>query len=223
MELAIYIADSRALTEPQLFKAYYEKLPEGRRLKVDGVRAPGKRAESLGAGILLEYALNEAGLAGSDRTITYLPSGKPVLKDCGISLSHSNGIVMCAIAPFELGCDIERIGKKDYKKLSERFFHDYEKAYASSSEEAFTRLWTLKEAYVKYLGTGLSKSLDSFFFEGLSGSDELKVIDNQKRNDSCFIYTEKLGNEYIYSVCASASEAHVVKILDFAEDILCTR
>lgn len=44
--------------------------------------------------------------------------------------------------------------------------------------ERFVRVWTIKEAYLKLLGTGLTKALDSFEIKGLSES-EIAIWDKE--------------------------------------------
>lgn len=87
------------------------------------------------------------------------------------NLSHTAGLVACAVGrAVELGIDVERIDRNvDITALSERFFSAHE---ASALRELgrddqsvrFIEIWTLKEAFVKAIGEGLSCPLDSFAF-----------------------------------------------------------
>ena len=82
-----------------------------------------------------------------------------------LDLPDENGTVLKGI-----GCDIERI--RPYSERTEgiidRFFHRDEAAYIyntrndSDRAEAFTKIWTLKESYIKALGTGLSEGMETF-------------------------------------------------------------
>ena len=54
-------------------------------------------------------------LCGEEKTIAYLPSGKPYLEDGSlhVSFSHTNGYVAVAIHPsVEVGIDIEQYGTR---------------------------------------------------------------------------------------------------------------
>ena len=67
----------------------------------------------------------------------------------------------------------------------------------------FTEIWTLKESYLKYLGCGLSQSLESFAVDAASGqirdvSGNL-VADVRARSFA-------LGEEYYFSVCSDDDE-----------------
>ena len=63
----------------------------------------------------------------------------------------------------DVGVDVEliRTGKQ---KIAQRFFAEDERKYLEKcwTDEAFTGIWTRKEAYIKAVGTGIAMSLDSF-------------------------------------------------------------
>ena len=75
-------------------------------------------------------------------------------------------MVICAVSDKAVGCDIEQVSVAP-EKVAERFFSEAEQRYLSqySGEEKnkeFYRLWTMKESYLKYLGTGINRPLNSF-------------------------------------------------------------
>ena len=106
------------------------------------------------------------------------PGGKPslVLGDgmppLSFNLSHTDGLVACAIAGgSDVGIDVEAVERDVSDGVAERFFSESECAdlrhCASEPLRArrFIELWTLKEAYVKAIGKGLSHPLDSIVFD----------------------------------------------------------
>jgi 4'-phosphopantetheinyl transferase len=87
--------------------------------------------------------------------------GKPYLKSAGnihFNISHSGTMVMCALHDSPVGADIERI--KPYTgAVARRIMSDEEWEYYLSSKDkgaVFFKIWTIKEAYLKYSGSGLS-------------------------------------------------------------------
>lgn len=97
--------------------------------------------------------------------------GKPRLAGAGprFNLSHTKGLVVCALAhDVHLGVDVERQHRAmDWQGLAERWLASEEQAWLACQPEqaratAFLRLWTLKEAYVKAFGLGLSMALTGF-------------------------------------------------------------
>ena len=97
--------------------------------------------------------------------------GKPRLAGDGqvhFNLSHCEERAVLAISDAELGIDLERERPLEHVDLAKRYFHRNEVAAITASRDeaeqrrAFFLVWTLKEAVVKALGTGLSTPLDSF-------------------------------------------------------------
>lgn len=110
---------------------------------------------------------------------THLPlrrtiQGKPYLEgsDIQFSLSHSGQWLMLAITRVALiGVDIEQPRpQRDISAIAERYFHPDETAAlqklgaGTAQIDRFYRLWTLKEAFFKALGTGISAGLDKIHF-----------------------------------------------------------
>lgn len=191
-----YFLDARdlpsAMLQEDVRKRALEKLDRDRLKRLSegyGELTQSKRqgtawAESLGAGLLLQYAVQEY-LAGAgeekmqvvtlskvledERRVVplsfhYGEKGKPYLEKIPLffSISHSEGRVICAVSETEVGADLQYPRKMDAARLAARFFSEEEKREFSSlslkeQEEFFYRLWVRKEAYGKLTGEGLAK------------------------------------------------------------------
>lgn len=102
------------------------------------------------------------------------PHGRPALDPaCGTSglhfnLSHTTGLVACAVARHEVGVDVESIERRaGSNSIAERFFTPAEVALLNAhppdqQREAFFQLWTMKEAVMKAMGLGFQLPLDEF-------------------------------------------------------------
>jgi len=96
------------------------------------------------------------------------------------NLSHTRGLVCCAATRAgAVGVDAEcQRPLRDRRALAERFFAPSEAAAvaaaeaggAAAADAGLYAFWTLKEAYVKALGLGLSHGLDRFAFSLGEGS-----------------------------------------------------
>jgi 4'-phosphopantetheinyl transferase len=128
---------------------------------------------------LLRRALSAHGdRAPHEWTFTSQPHGKPALTPepadrtrLSFNLAHTDGLVACVIArDASLGIDVEAIDHRaDALALASRMFSPIEvehlEACAAPDRQArFTEIWTLKEAYVKAIGDGLSRPLHGFSF-----------------------------------------------------------
>ncbi|MFJ9641013.1 4'-phosphopantetheinyl transferase family protein [Streptomyces sp. NPDC101178] len=96
------------------------------------------------------------------------PHGRPAVVQAEgapplhFSLAHSRGLVAVAIAARPVGVDVERLPSPETVGACARALHPGEQAElaAAAPDERrahFGRLWTRKEAYLKALGTGLSR------------------------------------------------------------------
>lgn len=103
--------------------------------------------------------------------VVYNQLGKPSLEktDLFVSFSYCENAVACAVSNREIGIDIEKIlGSSAI--CCDFFLSAAEKNWAFSHREPLpylTMLWSMKEAYGKYLGIGLRYpfSKTSFCFE----------------------------------------------------------
>lgn len=102
--------------------------------------------------------------------------GKPALvnniNNLRFNLSHNNELIIIAICVNdEIGCDIESPKRKiSIEPISRRYFAKQEHqalCYLQGKEkqQRFFEIWTLKEAFVKATGIGISLGLDSFYFD----------------------------------------------------------
>jgi 4'-phosphopantetheinyl transferase len=129
-------------------------LPLWRQQRLEKLRYPPARQESLGAGLLYAFALRKLGLSIHE-PVTILSAGKPVLtqrEDIWFSLSHSGDWAACAVSDVPVGVDVQLV--RPVKLSIARRLHPGEREWLSqqSREEQtmeFFRLWTRKEAWVK--------------------------------------------------------------------------
>ncbi len=113
----------------------------------------------------------------SDTPIERGENGKPFLPfypTFHFNISHTRSHVALALHSSPIGVDIEplRVYKED---LVCRFFHPKEATFLESlpnqeRNEAFTRLWTLKEAFVKHSGTGIANTFNRFYLLPQNGT-----------------------------------------------------
>ena len=149
-------------------------LDEGERLRAAAFRFARDRdrfVASHGAArvILARYLETEPGLV---RFMTG-PNGKPALAgssasfDLRFNLSHSGNLALVAVtAGREVGVDLERVRPiAEWREISERVFSSRERTALlalpeDARVEAFFRLWTRKEAFLKAEGEGIANALD---------------------------------------------------------------
>lgn len=88
------------------------------------------------------------------------------------NLSHTRGLIACIVAPeLDVGVDVEdRRRDTSGPAIASRFFSAREVAAlerlpGDEQSATFFEYWTLKEAYIKAIGVGISLGLGRFSFE----------------------------------------------------------
>jgi 4'-phosphopantetheinyl transferase len=162
--------------------AAMQRLPADERDRASRFVFDRDRVPFVAAHDLLRFVLSQYEAVAPDAwRFTLDTHGKPLLSDlhapCRLrfNLSHTRGLVACAVSrSIDVGIDVEAIrGEGDSgtgaHELAARFFSPREVASLGecpqdTRQERFIEFWTLKEAYVKAIGEGLSHPLDTFAF-----------------------------------------------------------
>jgi len=124
--------------------------------------------------VLSRYAT----IAPQDWTFAANAYGKPSIANehalaqtIAFNVSHTGvAVVMAVSASGPLGVDIESLKRKAPVELAQAYFAPTEAAAlaqlpADQQAQRFFQYWTLKEAYIKARGMGLSIPLDQFSFD----------------------------------------------------------
>ena len=138
--------------------------------------------------LLLKQALRERYGITENPVFEYNEHGKPSIvghPEIFFNLSHCKEAAICVVSDQPVGVDVE--GIREYKEsLVNYTMNDEEIAQIKTAENpaaAFIRLWTMKEATTKLIGTGISNDMKT-------------VLDTTK-----YRYTTVDRQRYIYTVC----------------------
>lgn len=130
-----------------------------------------------GRGILRAILSRYIGISPEQIRFGYGFYGKPFLalpqpdeaQSFNFNLSHSSDLALIAVARSrKVGVDVERLQPElAYERLARRFFTHSEQHSIFAKPPglqlyAFYQIWTLKEAFLKAKGDGLSQSLEKF-------------------------------------------------------------
>ena len=144
--------------------ARIEALPFGtsEKKRLLSLRHPAALCQSLG-GLCALLALLPPEYARRDLTIVRGPNGKPAFADSSLpafSVTHTGALCAAAVsegAEGEIGIDMEPLTeKRDFMKITQRFFTVREQSAFDGTPQSFLTLWTRKEAYVKRCGDSLA-------------------------------------------------------------------
>ena len=183
-----------ALTEPGPTEDFCERLLlADERIRADRFRVASARHQHI-IGRGMARTLLAAGCCQTHEIgFRLLDHGKPIVSTPAIAcrafnIAHTRGLVLCGLgAPHQwLGVDVEWMDRRTDPELARRYFAPEEicqlDATSSQAEHAalFLRLWTLKEAFIKAIGTGLFTPLDQFAFTAAASDSPQLVVRDPK-------------------------------------------
>lgn len=184
----------------EIFTQYNTYIPSYRHGRILSSKNKDARALTIFAGLFMAYNIHlDTGTDYSDISITTGQFGKPVLcnySNYHFSLSHSKNFIVFISSKSPIGIDTEQL--RTYNdKLAKRFFHNDEYIYLESlsndiKNTEFTKIWTMKEAYVKLTGTGLTTPLNSF-----------SIFDTPDN----YTFKDYNINNYITSICTTENNS----------------
>ena len=139
-------------------------LSEQRREQVARYKLEGPRRQAVAAYLLLRKALREMYGIHDAPVFEYDANGKPSIlghPEIFFNLSHCRKAVACVVADSPVGIDVEETRR--FSDSIARYTLDDEEyesvVKADNPSQAFIRLWTMKEALLKYTGEGLRRDI----------------------------------------------------------------
>lgn len=186
-------------------------LPQQQQQIVANIKNHRHRCEQVVAYIMLSYAIghNQAEIESAGTVVKEFPSkliapdsepllwafgehGKPYITNhdgVHFNISHCNNAVAVGVSNLEVGIDVE--GRRKFSdSLLQRAFNEEEQAEILSSQEpqdTFAKLWTRKEAWFKWTGTGiLIDHLKSTEADAVSSGCNIDTLEVNIANDKSF-------------------------------------
>jgi 4'-phosphopantetheinyl transferase len=176
-EIQIWVCRDEAIDDPQLLRYYESVLGAAERERLAQFHFARHRHQYLVTRALVRHVLSlyrpdiGPGLwrfgSNAHGKPEIAPGLEPALR---FNVSHTDGLVVMAISRQEVGIDVENTRREgEWLPVAQRFFapvewQDVQQRDLAQRQRRFFELWTLKEAYVKARGTGLSLAFDSFAF-----------------------------------------------------------
>jgi 4'-phosphopantetheinyl transferase len=183
----VYYTRADRISDPGLLEQYRRCLCPAEIEKADRYMKQSDRHLSLVSRALVRYVVGEA-TQQAPRSLRFSTNehGKPFLvglPDIHFNLSHSHGVAVCAVCrDTDVGVDVEDVGRRTDLSIARRFFSPAEADLVSKAPDAekralFFGIWTLKEAYIKAVGRGLSIPLNSFSFNANESDIQITFSD----------------------------------------------
>lgn len=144
------------------------------------------------------------------------PSGRRGGRALRFNLAHSGERALFAFSGGRaLGVDLEEIDSRTaHPAIADKFFAPGERSIIlahspSERPHIFTRLWTLKEAYLKALGLGLTQPLNSFEIGFEGGAPKLVTPLKTHPGDWCLRELD-VAPGYAAAICVEGSDCELI-------------
>lgn len=129
--------------------------------------------------LLKDVLKNELNITNYE--LTFNKYNKPYLKNCNIyfNISHDKNTTVLVTSDKEIGVDIEYYTYKE--SVMKKYYNEFEQQEiinSNNKEYEFTRIWVMKEAFVKMKGQGISYGLQNVDTTRLK--KQIKLISNEK-------------------------------------------
>ena len=165
MSAEILLSGFDKTTQELAFRIYCTEVPEAERRQMH-------KAEHFAALDLLGAALcRDFGIRHAKICRTGLDKPRLVHDSLHMNLSHCKGLAVCAVSRVPVGIDAET-PRQVRDSLLPRICTPAETDWISSQDDknlAFSRIWTLKEAYAKYTGAGIREPFSQLAFSLTDG------------------------------------------------------
>lgn len=216
MKPTLYFIEVDDLNNFVEYDEFMDFLSPEKQMQINKFRFDIDKKLGLFSDLLVRYiACKLLNLSNNELLFNKNAYGKPYLlgfPDFQFNISHTRNAIAIAISQKEVGVDIEKIKTADLK-IAERFFTkcelDYILSEKTQKEALFYEIWTKKEAYIKWIGKGLSLPLTGFDVTSAELGSMMKVI--------------KI-NDYAISVCSydNFDRADTVKLNENRASLILT-
>lgn len=197
-EVHVWFCFPEQITDQNLLNTYRKMLSKEESKRYQQFIFDNDRHSYLVAHALVRVVLSKyTDIEPADWQFEMNDHGRPEIEQglCDVplrfNLTHTKGLCACIVTlDAQCGIDAEYTTRKnDLLKVAQRMFSPNEcmqlqRLNGATLSGHFFRYWTLREAYVKAIGTGLSGSSNDFEFE-ISGNSQISIGFNAaQKNDS---------------------------------------
>ncbi|MBJ9937615.1 4'-phosphopantetheinyl transferase family protein [Acinetobacter pittii] len=235
VQVRVYVClVSRVPQDHMVLSHYLGFLSSAEKLRYDQYHPKAARLFLISRVLVKTVLADKLGISPHQVNIQLHPNGKPFVegsKAVYFNLSHSANVIVLAVTEAgEIGIDVERLDREfEWRRVDSvlasseiEWIKQNELIDPSSVYQRFFQIWTLKEAYIKCTGEGMSRHLKKLNFHVLPEHiwflDATKgAQDTQQYHFHSYIY----DCDFIFSICLQQSLAQESFDLDCFQLLPC--
>ena len=229
-QVDLWVARESQWRDPALLDHFSGVLSADERARIAGMRFEAGRHQQFVSRVLVRSVLSTylPGVPPADWRFDRGEHGRPsVSRDMTdaaralqFNLAHTHGLVVLAVGRTpHIGVDVERIDGRVRLAVARRYFSPVEADAlealpADQQERRFRRLWTLKEAWLKAVGTGIAGGLGGMTFHFEDDGVRFERMSDPEASRWAFREFEVDG-EYFVALACLAPDVPTVRLRDY--------
>ncbi|MNY97277.1 4'-phosphopantetheinyl transferase superfamily protein [Acinetobacter calcoaceticus] len=220
-QVQVYVCPVSRVPQDHLVLSHYLRfLTSAEKLRYDQYHPKAARLFLISRVLVKSVLADKLGIAPYEVNLQLHPNGKPFVqgsKAVYFNLTHSADVIILAVTEEgEIGVDIERVDREfDWTRVDSvlapseiEWIKGNELIDPFSVYQRFFQIWTLKEAYIKCTGDGMSRHLKMLNFHVLS--ERIQFLDstnNAQKTEKYYFESYMYDSDFIFSICLQQSRS----------------
>lgn len=203
----VFFSRVSEVNDLQFIDKSYNMVSENCKSKAKCFRFEADRLRTIIGELLARYGIcNCFGIDTSKLSFNVSEYGKPYIDGIPyyFNISHSDDYIICGVSDINIGVDIEKMQDIDFGFACDVFSDDEMRRFSSESVEnkkkLFFSIWTLKESYVKWLGSGFHRKLSSYTVS--PKGTQAEILDPHSLDDTVPKFRTYTLGDYKISICS---------------------
>ena len=205
--IEVFFSRISEVNDLQFIDKSYNMVSENCKSKAKCFRFEADRLRTIIGELLARYGIcNCFGIDASKLSFNVSEYGKPYIDGIPyyFNISHSDDYIICGVSDINIGVDIEKMQDIDFGFACDVFSDDEMRRFSSESvenkKELFFSIWTLKESYVKWLGSGFHRKLSSYTVS--PKGTQAEILDPHSLDDTVPKFRTYTLGDYKISICS---------------------
>lgn len=214
-QVQVYICPvSRVPQDHMVLSHYLGFLSSAEKLRYDQYHPKAARLFLISRVLVKTVLADKLGISPHQVNIELHPNGKPFVqgsKAVYFNLTHSADVIILAVTEEgEIGVDIEQVDREfEWMRVDSvlapieiEWIKENELTDPFSVYQRFFQIWTLKEAYIKCTGEGMSRHLRKLNFHVLPEHIQFLDSTNDARKTEEYYFESYIyDSHFIFSIC----------------------
>ena len=218
-QVQVYVCPvSRVPQDHMILSHYLGFLSSAEKLRYDQYHPKAARLFLISRVLVKTVLADKLGISPHEVNLLLHPNGKPFVegsKAVYFNLTHSADVIILAVTEErEIGVDIEQVDREfEWMRVDSvlapieiEWIKENELTDPFSVYQRFFQIWTLKEAYIKCTGEGMSRHLKKLNFHVLP--EHIQFLDSTndaQKTEEYYFESYIYDSNFIFSICLQQS------------------